>query len=276
MSRQRKMQMTGSGKGVASSEATRIARKLGTVSGGRVLDVATGEGGFIDILMKTLKGYDSFVGIDYYPSDPSKGSIEDARRVYVGKPVRFLKMNAEHIGFDDGSFDTVCISNSLHHLDNVDRVLSEMKRVVRPGGNFILQEAYCDGDQTEAQKAEELEHEWGARIDNLLGITHNKTFARQRIIDIVDSLQLREKEVFDSSHSVDCLFCPKRRECGDPKRQAELHDSLGDVDAELERIAHHPDLDSRRRLTEEGRRVKAAIAKHGIASSSYIFVVGRK
>jgi SAM-dependent methyltransferase len=268
--------MTGSGKGVASSEATRITKKLGMVSGGRVLDVATGEGGFIDILMKTLRDYDSFVGIDYYPSDPSKGSIEDARKVYVGKPVRFMKMNAEHIGFDDGSFDTVCISNSLHHLDHVDRVLAEMKRVVRPGGNFILQEAYCDGDQTDAQKAEEMQHEWGARIDMLLGITHNKTFTRQRILDIVDSLGLREKEVFDSSYPVDCLFCPRRRECVDPKRQAELHDSVGDVDEELARVADHPDLEVRRRLAAEGSRVKEAIARHGIASSSYIFVIGRK
>lgn len=237
--------------------------------------MATGEGGFIDILMKTLRDYTSFVGIDYYPSDPSKGSIDDARRVYVGRPVQFLKVNAEDVGFGDGSFDTVCISNSLHHLDHVDKVLAEMKRVVRPGGNFILQEAYCDGDQTEAQKAEEMQHAWGARIDTLLGITHNKTFTRQRIIDVIDSLQLREKEVFDSSHQVDCLFCPRMRECENPKRQAALHDSIGDVDAELRRIADHPDIEARRRLIEEGRRVKAAIAKHGIAASSYIFVIGK-
>ncbi len=261
---------------MSSSEATRITRKLGTVSGGRVLDVATGEGGFIDVLMKTLKGYDSFVGIDYYPSDPSKGSIEDARKVYVGKPVRFLKMNAEHIGFDDGSFDTVCISNSLHQLYDVDRVLAEMDRVLKPGGNFILQEVYCDGDQTEAQRTEELQHEWEARVDTLMGITHNKTFTRQRVLDAVDSVGLRAKEAFDSSYMVDCLFCPKRRECEDPKRQAAQHDAIGAVDALLERIRHHPDGEARDRLVSDGQRVKAAIARHGIAASSYIFVVGRK
>jgi ubiquinone/menaquinone biosynthesis C-methylase UbiE len=174
--------------GIASSNAVRIARKLGTISGGRVLDVGTGGGAFIDTLIKTLKGYDSFVGIDYCPSESSREDMESAKKKFEGKPVSFLEMNAENMDFDDDTFDTVSISYSLHHLSNVDKVMAEMKRVLRPGGTFILQEVCCDGDQTEAQKADKLQHEWGAKIDTLLGITHNKTFARQRILDIVRSL----------------------------------------------------------------------------------------
>jgi hypothetical protein len=41
-------------KGLASSNASKIAKRLGLVSGGRILDVATAGGGFIDTLMKTL------------------------------------------------------------------------------------------------------------------------------------------------------------------------------------------------------------------------------
>lgn len=263
-------------KGRASPDAVRIAERLRSVSGGRVLDVATGEGGFIDILMKTLKDYHSFVGIDYYPPDPSKGQIEDARRVYTGKPVQILKMNAEDIEFDNASFDTVCISNSLHHLDNIESVLDEMRRVVRPGGNIIIQEVYCDGNQTEAQRAEEMQHELEARIDTLLGITHNKTFTRQKIVGIVDSFGMKKKEVFDSAHQIDCLFCPRMRECEDPKTQAALHDSVAAVDDTLKRIEALPDPGMRKVLMGEGRKVKAAIAKHGIAASSYVFVIGKK
>jgi hypothetical protein len=43
-------------KGLTSSNAGKIAKKLGSVSGGRILDVATGGGGFIDILMKNSEG----------------------------------------------------------------------------------------------------------------------------------------------------------------------------------------------------------------------------
>ncbi|MFY9606954.1 MAG: class I SAM-dependent methyltransferase, partial [Thermoplasmata archaeon] len=204
-------------KGLASSNAGKIAKRLGSVSGGRVLDVATARGGFIDTLMKTLKNYDSFVGIDYCASAISKKEMESAKKRFEGKAVRFFEMNAENMKFEDRSFDTVCMSHSLHHLGEIDRVLAEMKRVLKIGGNFILQEVYCDGDQTEAQKADELEHEWEARIDSLLGITHNKTFTKQRIMNIVNSLELRELEVFDSTHPIDCLFCNRKHECEDPK-----------------------------------------------------------
>ena len=262
-------------KGLASSNAPKIAKRLGSVSGGRVLDVATDQGGFIDTLMKTLKEYDSFVGIDSCASENSREELKDARRHFRGKPVRFLEMNGEDLEFKDHSFDTVCISYALHHLDRIDAVLAEMTRVLKPGGYFILQESYCDGDQTDAQKADELEHQWGARIDTLLGITHNKTFTRQRIMDIANGLNLRDLEVFDSTRPMDCLFCERKQSCDDPKNQAKFHDSIKGLDETFRRIENVPDPGTRDHLKEEGERIKRAIAKSGSAAASYLFVIGR-
>lgn len=262
-------------KGLASSNARKIAKRLGSVPGGRILDVATSRGGFIDTLMKTLKNYDSFVGIDYYASDPLKKEMESAKKRFEGKPVRFFEMNAENLQFEDGSFDTVCISHSLHHLSKIDKVLAEMKRVLKSGGNFILQECYCDGDQTKAQKADELEHEWEARVDTLLGVTHNKTLTKKRIVDIATNLNLREVEVFDSTHSIDCLFCKRKHECEDPKNQAMVRNSIKDIDDAIKRIENYPDLEIRNRLIEEGENIKKTIEKSGSAPASYLFIIGR-
>jgi ubiquinone/menaquinone biosynthesis C-methylase UbiE len=263
-------------KGLASSNAGKIAQRLGTISAGRVLDVGTARGGFIDTLMKTLKAYDSFIGIDYCPSDESKKDMESAKKQFEGKAVQFLQMNAESLEFEDESFDTVCISHALHHLAGISKVMTEMKRVLRKGGNFILQEAYCDGEQTEAQKADELEHEWEARIDSLLGITHNKTLTMQEIRDIAHSLKLTEIEIFDSTHPVDCLFCERKHQCEDPRNQATFHQITKDIDDAIKRIENHPDLEARMRLIEEGQKIKEAIAESGAASASYLFVIGKK
>jgi len=263
-------------KGLASSNAAKIAQRLGTISAGRVLDVGTAKGGFIDTLVKTLKAYDSFIGIDYCPSDESKKDMESAKKRFEGKAVQFLEMNAENLEFEDESFDTVCISHALHHLAGISKVMTEMKRVLRKGGNFILQEAYCDGEQTEAQKADELEHEWEARIDSLLGITHNKTLTMQEIRDIAHSLKLTEIEIFDSTHPVDCLFCERKYKCEDPRNQATIHQITEDIDDAIKRIENHSDLEARMRLMEEGERVKEAIAESGAASASYLFVTGKK
>ena len=261
--------------GLTSSNAGEIAERLGSISAGRVLDVATEGGGFIDTLIKTLKAYDSFVGIDYCPSEASKEHMEAAKKRFEGKAVQFIQMNAENLRFEDGSFDTVCISHSLHHLASIDRVMIEMKRVLKRGGDFILQELYCDGEQTEAQKADELEHAWEARIDSLLGITHNKTLTRQEIIDTTDGLKLSEIEIFDATHPVDCLFCERRYECENPKNRATFHQAIKEIDDGIKRIENHPDLPTRMRLMEEGQKVKEAIARSGVSPASYLFVVGK-
>jgi ubiquinone/menaquinone biosynthesis C-methylase UbiE len=263
-------------KGLASSNAGKIADRLGTISAGRVLDVGTDKGGFIDTLIKTLKAYDSFLGIDYCPSDKSKKDMESAKKRFEGRAVQLLEMNAESLEFEDESFDTVCMSHALHHLAGISKVMVEIKRVLRKGGNFILQESYCDGGQTEAQKADELEHEWEARIDSLLGITHNKTLTRQGIREIATGLQLSEIEIFDSTHPVDCLFCERKYECEDPRSQATLHQITKDIDDAIKRIENHPDLEARRRLVEEGKKIKEVIAESGAASASYLFVIGKK
>jgi len=263
-------------KGLASSNAGRIAQKLGAISAGKVLDVGTGRGGFINALIKTLRAYDSFVGIDYFRSDESEKDMESARKRFEGKPVQFLQMNAENLEFEDESFDTVCISHSLHHLANIDRVMTEMKRVLRNSGNFILREMYGDGEQTEAQKVDELEHAWEARIDSLLGITHNRTLTRQQIRNIVYGLKLTEIEIFDSTHSVDCLFCKRKHECEDPRNQATFHDSVKDIDNAIKRIENHPDLEARTRLIQEGEKIKEAIAEFGASNASHLFVIGEK
>jgi ubiquinone/menaquinone biosynthesis C-methylase UbiE len=270
------MKMEDLPRGLASSNAGKIARRLGSVSGHKILDVATAGGGFIDTLMKTLKAYDSFVGIDYCASDESREEMEAAKKRFEGKRMQFFQMNAENLRFEDESFDTVCISHSLHHLDKIDRVLTEMKRVLKSNGHFILQECYCDGDQTEAQKADEQEHEWQAQIDSLLGITHNKTLTRQKIMDVAQSLKLKELEIFDSTHSIDCLFCERKHECEDPKNQATLQRSFKDIDNAIKRIENYPDQRIRKNLMEEGEKIKGTIAESGSSSASYLFIIGKK
>ena len=259
--------------GLRSSEASNIANRLSAISGDRVLDVATGQGGFIDILMNTLKDYEIFIGIDNCVSHNSAAEMREGRAHFKGSPVEFLKMNGENMGFRDDSFDTVCLSYALHHLDDVDAVLTEMKRVLRPGGRFIIQELYGDGDKTDAQRIDKLEHEWCTRIDNLLGITHNRALPRQRIIDIANGLGLKDIEIFDSDRPMDCLFCDRNRLCDGSKTRAKFHGSIERIDETYDRMKDCPDPKVKDRIKKEGEMIKKAIAESGTAASSYLFII---
>ncbi|MCZ2855860.1 MAG: class I SAM-dependent methyltransferase [Candidatus Bathyarchaeota archaeon] len=258
-------------KGLASSGAVKIEKRLKSISGGRVLDVATGEGGFIDTLMKTLRDYDSFVGIDN-----SKKEAEFAKKRFKGHPVEIIHMNAEALEFGNDIFDTVCISFSLHHLDKIDKVLSEMKHVLRPRGHFIVQEMFCDGEQNKAQKTDMLQHHWDAEIDSLFSVVHNKTLTKQKIEDIVNKLKLKEVEIFESTHYVKCLFCEDKFECEDPKSKQIIKQATKEIDDALDRLRKYPDSKVRARLEEEGKKLRERVKKFGSAPASYLFCIGKK
>lgn len=167
-------------------------KALRDIDGGRILDVATQEGHFTQILMENLKTYSEIVGIDI-----NEQAIETARDTIGQDGVRFLVMNAEQLDFEDESFDTVSISASLHHLSNIQQVLEEMKRVLKTGGYFILAEMHRDG-QREAELTSVYLHQWVAEVDSALGRLHNSTLARQELVDYVVSLGFRNIEFHDS------------------------------------------------------------------------------
>jgi len=60
---------------------------------------------------------------------------EEAKR--QGVEIECLVMDAENLSFEDNSFDRVCGSGILHHLD-LERCYPELKRVLKPGGNGIF------------------------------------------------------------------------------------------------------------------------------------------
>ena len=257
-------------KGLAQSGAIEVARNLRKISGGKVLDVATQKGGFIDVLIKALKDYDDFIGIDI-----KFENLESMKKEYENKPVKFLEMNAENMEFEDDSFDTVSLSHSLHHLSNIDRVLEEIKRVLKPAGTFIIQESFSDGEQTEAQKADMLQHHWGAEVDNLLGIPHNRTFPKGKIKVIIHKLEYKNGNTYESTHYVKCLFCEDKFECEDPKNQDIINFALKEVDRDIKRLETVKDNPDAIRLKEEGEKIKKRIREIGVSNASALYFIGK-
>jgi SAM-dependent methyltransferase len=51
---------------------------------------------------------------------------------------RFQNLDAERLPFDDGSFDIVYSHGVIHHTPNTEGVVSEIYRVLRPGGKALV------------------------------------------------------------------------------------------------------------------------------------------
>ncbi len=250
------------------SGALEVREKLGTISGGNVLDVGTEDGGFIGTLMKTLKDYDSFTGIDI-----SEDELTKAREQFKDTPMNLIVMNAEKMTFQDNQFDTVCASYTIHHLENIDSVLAEMFRVLKPGGTFIIQEMYSDGEQTAAQHVDIEVHTFDAKTDTLLGIPHFEALTRQRLRDYVYKIGLSEIEVFESSWSVKCLFCDDAPDCENPMRADNIDFVIKQIDESLNKMCDHT---SYTELKQEAESIKERVKMDGSSAASVMYFIGKK
>ena len=109
--------------------------QLGAVAGKEVLDFGCGHGMASVVLARQGAIVTGF--------DLSPGYIAEAtaRAHANGAPARFLQADAEHLPFDDGSFDAVWGCAILHHLD-LDVAGRELFRVLRPDGVAVFCEPW--------------------------------------------------------------------------------------------------------------------------------------
>lgn len=77
----------------------------------------------------------SVLGIDI--STTAIEQAQAAARERGAESVEFRRLNAESLELPDDSFDLVCGTGILHHLD-LDRAYSEIVRTLRPGGSAVF------------------------------------------------------------------------------------------------------------------------------------------
>jgi len=95
-----------------------------------VLDIASGEGYGSAILAQVAA---SVIGVDV-----SAEAAAHAAANYASDRLRFLQGSALAIPIDSFSIDIVVSFETIEHFDGHDRFLSEIKRVLRPGGRLII------------------------------------------------------------------------------------------------------------------------------------------
>ena len=90
----------------------------------RMLDVGCGEG-FVAHHLTALLGK-NVIGVDLAETTEAK--------------IKYLSYDGTRIPVTDHSFDGVLLSYVLHHVQDIDQVLSEVRRIVRNGGLVVVYE----------------------------------------------------------------------------------------------------------------------------------------
>lgn len=116
----------------------KAVRQLASLQPKKVLDVATGTADVAILIYKILKP-ENIVGIDI-----SDGMLDVGRKkiatLDLQKHIELLKGDCETINFEDNSFDAVTVAFGVRNFENLEKGLSEIKRVLRPNGKLVILE----------------------------------------------------------------------------------------------------------------------------------------
>lgn len=103
----------------------------------KILDVATGTADFA--IAAARLSPEKITGIDI------SGGMIDAGRKKIEKKglnnlIELIKADSENIPFDDNIFDSAIVGFGVRNFENLEKGLKEIKRVLKPGGVFMVLE----------------------------------------------------------------------------------------------------------------------------------------
>jgi demethylmenaquinone methyltransferase/2-methoxy-6-polyprenyl-1,4-benzoquinol methylase len=108
-----------------------LVSRIDAKPGDRVLDVATGTAA---VAIELAGAYAcDVVGLDQSPEMLAAGR-ERVATADLADRIRLVEGSAERLPFDDASFDALTFTYLLRYVDRPGETLTELARVVRPGG----------------------------------------------------------------------------------------------------------------------------------------------
>jgi len=136
---------------------------LGNLAGKRVLEIGCGMGMHSEML---LNAGAKLTSIDLSPTSVHATTKRLALRD-LGGDVR--QMDAEKLEFPDATFDLVWSWGVIHHSSSTTRVLSQIDRVLKPGGETRIMVYALDGMSAYITMAKYLFTFWrGCNVDEML------------------------------------------------------------------------------------------------------------
>lgn len=106
----------------------RLMKEVNRCPAGRLLEIGAGTGTHLHLYERH----------HVTAIDSSKGMLEKAKK-QPNHTAELLHMNGEDLQFKDASFDYVVLSHIIAVAENPEQLLTEVHRVLRPGGKvFIL------------------------------------------------------------------------------------------------------------------------------------------
>lgn len=120
--------------------------------GERALDLACGTGVMALMLARVAA---EVVGCDVTPAMLARAEAAAAEAGATN--ISFVEAEASRLPFPDAGFDLVTSRTAFHHFPDPDKALSEIDRVLKPGGRFVLEDVFGPEDPGLSRAREAIE-----------------------------------------------------------------------------------------------------------------------
>ncbi len=110
-----------------------VVDRMDCSPGERILEVGVGTGLSLPLYPEDV----SVVGIDISPHMLEQARVRQERRG-LDQVAKLMVMDAENMGFKDNSFDKVVAMYVASVVPDPERLVNEMRRVCKPGGQIFL------------------------------------------------------------------------------------------------------------------------------------------
>ncbi len=115
----------------------KVVKMVSAVKPENILDIATGTGDFA-IMLAEIKPK-KIVGLDISEGMLTVGK-QKVKEKKLDNLIEMVLGDSENLPFEDNSFDAVTVGFGVRNFENLDKGLSEIYRVLRPGGIFVVLE----------------------------------------------------------------------------------------------------------------------------------------
>lgn len=103
----------------------------------KILDVATGTGDLA--LMLANSSASEIIGVDISEGMLNVGRKKVSERNLSSK-ITLVQADSENLPFEDNYFDVITVAYGIRNFENLEKGLSEMLRVLKPSGTFVILE----------------------------------------------------------------------------------------------------------------------------------------
>ena len=102
----------------------------------RMMDVATGTGDFAILACRKLQPAE-LIGTDISEGMMNVGR-EKVKKEGLSDKISFAREDCTSLSFADNDFDAISVAFGIRNFEDLDKGLSEMCRVLKPGGHLLI------------------------------------------------------------------------------------------------------------------------------------------